>query len=855
MNEFSIIQFFTLIFYAILAVLVVLHGKTKLRQIFLVYLLLSLLWSLSSFLLHVDFAREQAYFWVKILPFAAISVTVVYTHFIAIFVRRDSRITLSIGYALLTVLGALIIMGYIPKGMVTLGDSNIGPDYGLWIIFMQITGLYCVISAVVWLVRDYRSSRNIEQRNKIIYLLLGIGLWVSLGMAYSVLPKPTYPIDHIGHMGNAIIISFAVFKHSLLDAKLVVRKGLAHASIATFITGMFVLLLSGLYLLLHDWATPYHLGATIVLAMTIAWTFNPIKAFSVKIIDKIFFGKNYEYREMILNFSRRMSNVIDLDELAEAIVNPVAQAMQARQVSLLLPNKKSFGIRYGARLIHGEPLTPIEFRQDSTIITWLARENKPLLRKVTEIDPEFKGLWAVDSKALDAANVELLFPMITKGKLIGLLVLSSKSKGLYSSDDIDVIMTFAHEAAVVIHNAQLYEQARERANTDGLTGLFNHRYFHERLDEEIVRCSRFGETFTLMLIDLDLFKTYNDIYGHLAGDEIIRQVSQCLKSSLRRVDIGFRYGGDEFAVLLPQTSLEDSQKVAQRIRRAISNQTESKGIPISCSIGLGSWPTDGVMRNDIVEAVDAAMYHAKQTGRDRVCYASEVAPSEEQRMGIQTGEDSTILNTVYALAATVDAKDHYTYGHSKKVSQYAVEIATALGYSQNGIASIRTAALLHDIGKIGISDEILGKPSTISNDDWEQIKAHPDLGVAILKHLNALTDCLAAVQYHHEHYNGSGYPSGLKGDNIPLDARILAVADSYDAMTSERPYRPKKLTPEEGLQELRRCACTQFDPMIVQVFVDLRINARNIRKAKKEASEAIRLADHPATTGSTPVTR
>jgi len=545
-----------------------------------------------------------------------------------------------------------------------------------------------------------------------------------------------------------------------------------------------------------------------------------------------------------------MSNVINLDELAEAMLNPIAQAMQSQQVSLLLPNKDGLSIRYGARLIQGEPLTPIKFRQESILITWLARENKPLLRRVTEIDPEFKGLWAVDSKALDAANVELLFPMMMQDKLIGLLVLSQKSRGVFSRDDIDVLMTFAHEAAVVIHNAQLYEQARERAKTDELTGLFNHRFFHERLDEEIARCSRFGEAFSLMLVDLDLFKTYNDIYGHLAGDEIIRQVSQCLQSSIRHVDLAFRYGGDEFAVLLPLTSVEDSLRVAQRIRRAIVNKTVSKGIPISCSIGIGQWPTDGVMREEIVEAVDAAMYYAKQTGRDRVCMASDIALSEAQRMGVLEGKDSTILNTIYALAATVDAKDHYTYGHSKKVSEYAVEIATAYGYSQNRIASIRAAALLHDIGKIGISDEILCKTGPLSNYEWEPIKGHPDLGVAILKHLNSLNDCLAGVQYHHERYDGSGYPHGLKGDNIPLDARILGVADAYDAMTSERPYRLKKLTPEEGLQELRYCVGTQFDPNIVQLFVDLRINSKDIKKARKEVRSTIQLPDPPVTTNS-----
>ena len=180
-----------------------------------------------------------------------------------------------------------------------------------------------------------------------------------------------------------------------------------------------------------------------------------------------------------------------------------------------------------------------------------------------------------------------------------------------------------------------------------------------------------------------------------------------------------------------------------------------------------------------------------------------------------------IVSTIYALAATVDAKDHHTYGHSKKVSKYATGIAEALGYSRERIETIRAAALLHDIGKIGISDQILTKREPLTSEDWELIRAHPNLGVSILKHIDSLNDCLAAVQYHHEHYDGTGYPAGLKGNNIPIDARILAVADAYDAMTSQRPYRQVKSTLEQALGELKRCSGTQFDPAIVDVFVNI----------------------------------
>jgi diguanylate cyclase (GGDEF)-like protein/putative nucleotidyltransferase with HDIG domain len=337
------------------------------------------------------------------------------------------------------------------------------------------------------------------------------------------------------------------------------------------------------------------------------------------------------------------------------------------------------------------------------------------------------------------------------------------------------------------------------------------------MEQEIARGSRFGGTFSVIMLDIDLFKSYNDIYGHLAGDQVLRKVGHYLGSSIRTIDLAFRYGGDEFAVILPEARLDDAYKVAERIRKTIESQTSSRAMPVTASLGVGNWPNDGVMKEEIVGLADSALYRAKQTGTNRTCLSSDVLKPQTSKVGQELKSKHESSSIVYALAATVDAKDSYTYGHSRKVSEYSVAVSEKMNLPQERVDTIRAASLLHDIGKVGVPDSILNKKDPLSNEEWKPIKGHPELGVEILRHVIDLVNCLPAIRHHHEHYDGSGYPTGLKGEQIPIEARILSVADAYDAMTSPRPYR-EQLSMEEALKELRRCIGTQFDPKIVELF-------------------------------------
>ena len=839
LSSYTIVQLLTFSIYTILIMAVLLYARTKLKKLFMVFLLSSAGWSLVSLFANLRVPVEQAMVFGKMVPFFASWSVIAYAHFIAAYVHRKPGVVAGAGYAYLLFVAVLILLGYLPQSFVLMGEGPLYKDYGNWLYVLTAGGAVFTVAAIMLLVQGYRASTDPESRNRILYLLVGIGFLVVFGSVFEILPTQKYAVDHIGHLGNAVLITYSVLRYKLLDMKLVVRKGLVYAGITAFISAVFLGILYGVnYLLQASWPSSVGLAVTIGGVILMACLFNPLKVTMEKAAERLFYGNRYDYRKMVFNFASRMSSVIDIEELAEAMLRPIANAVSASQASLMFTSDGHFTSQYAERLGKREPVIPIEFRSDGPIVNWLEEENQPLYRETINIDPRFKGLWQKERNSLEAAEIESLCPIKSKRKLVAILALSKKQpRGYYSRDDTDMLMTLANEAAVAIDNAKLYERAKQRANTDELTGLYNHRYFHGRLDEEIARCSRFGDIFSLVFLDLDLFKKYNDVYGHLAGDEVLKQVGQHLYQSVRTIDISFRYGGDEFAVLLPGTSLKGAVKASERLRKAIEARTDWKGLPMTCSIGIASWPTDGVMREEIIQSADAALYYAKQVGRNQISLACEVALSDVLRLGtgMQGNNKDAILSTIYALAATVDAKDHHTYGHSKKVGKYASGIAEAMGYSREEMERIRAAALLHDIGKIGINDNILTKRESLTAEDWELIRAHPSLGVAILKHVDSLRDCLAAVQYHHERYDGTGYPAGLKGDNIPMDARIMAVADSYDAMTSERPYRPGKETAEQALAELKNCAGAQFDPKVVEAFVNLqKYHHRRTGNGKKQ---------------------
>jgi len=809
----------------------------KVHKTFLLYIVGVSLWAFLSFIISAKYFPGISGLLSELMLISGVYTVVAYYHFLRSFMNKPGGIGVVLGYTGVLALVPLIVSNRVAYHVTYSPAFGTAPDVeytSLSIGLVALGAIALVGWAMFQLFQKYRHSTDPLERNRLTYLLAGFILMALFGLTKLSPAITKYPLAHLGNLGNALFITYAIVRYQLLDIRMVFRRGLVYALTGLCFVGLYAAILLGVLQSLHLHASYTTMLAGAGVALLIAFLFYPLRDTVQERVERLIYRESYDYRHMLLTFANKMSHVLNMEELAENMLTLVTKAIHAEEASLYLPDDESgdFVPRFSLPS-QGSRISQMVIVKDNPIVTWLAKEGRPLGREQVDIIPQFKGLWDKEREQLAESGVELFFPIKNKDALIGILALGMKQHGSsYRSEDIDLVTTMAAEAGVVMENAQLYAAAKMRANTDELTGLFNHRYFHERLEEEVARGLRFGEIFSLVLMDLDLFKRYNDIHGHLAGDGVLREIGESLKGSLRAVDMAFRYGGDEFAVILPGTSSSDASKVAERIRKEVEQTMDSQGVLLTCSLGIAFWPTDGVMREGLMQCADSALYHAKQWG-NRTCLYSDTVAASTRRPGEESASSKEIISTIYALAATVDARDHYTYGHSKKVSNYAVAIAEAVGYSPDRIAIIRTAALLHDIGKIGISDELLSKPGLLTDEDWKPIYAHPILGVSILKHVDGLAPCLPGIQYHHERYDGTGYPSGLAGDNIPLDARIVAVADAYEAMTSPRPYREGTLTPEEALEELERNMGTQFDPELVKVFCALRRQTLTLPKKVK----------------------
>jgi diguanylate cyclase (GGDEF)-like protein/putative nucleotidyltransferase with HDIG domain len=572
------------------------------------------------------------------------------------------------------------------------------------------------------------------------------------------------------------------------------------------------------------------------------------------------------------NISRNIITTLNPDEMLAKIAEELDQALDYSHIGIGLLDYSTKEVVIHAEAGKRKGAVGRRLGLDGNIVGRVARTGQ---MAVVSYDAHH----TTGEPVLEGSDSAIALPIVYADQLHGVLYVEIDKTADFPQEEVLFLGTLADLVSGALHNALTFQKAQEQAITDGMTGLKTHRFFMEALSGEWKRSTRAGRSFSVVLMDLDRFKFVNDFYGHLDGDLLLQRVAHLLELNCRRSDVVARYGGDEFIILMPETDAAQAHQLASKLRSWVFSDSVLREKNVTSSFGIATFPLNGSTPQELIQVADASMYLSKHQGGNAVSTADQFNAESARQwkrdvldayLGVtlkrlfSTGPDAfveiysrveqfarslaeaesgerlkgagggggpdsprecdyeplpaIVMDTLTSLALAVDSKDQFTQGHSHKVSSYAVLIAEAIGLKGSEIEEVRLGGMLHDVGKVGIMESILNKNGPLNPDEWEAMKRHVEYGAKLLEPLRGTERVRQMVAHHHEFFDGSGYPEGLTGKQIPMGARIIAIADAYDTITSERTYK-KARTPEEAFSELSRCGNAQFDPELVQVFI------------------------------------
>jgi diguanylate cyclase (GGDEF)-like protein/putative nucleotidyltransferase with HDIG domain len=418
---------------------------------------------------------------------------------------------------------------------------------------------------------------------------------------------------------------------------------------------------------------------------------------------------------------------------------------------------------------------------------------------------------------LSAQQIDYVYTVRYGHAIIGFAFMVCANGQTFNQTDELLLDKIFHYTAYALRNANLYNKAYRTSIVDDLSSLYNRKYAFECIDN----CCSAGQPKTIIILDIDDFKLFNELYGAPEGDHLIRRCAQLLLQELAPNDMAFRYGADEFLILKDGSDISAAEAFASCIIRKMTDAQQQIDTvwDISITCGISVFPDISEDASSFLHNAEQAAYYGKQEGKGHIAVYRRGMEERTENPDLRAAYER-VAPTVYALTAAIDAKDSYTFIHSMNVSKYAVILAEALKLPPSDIEIIRDAGMLHDIGKISVPEHILKKTSRLTPEEYEVMKTHVENSTKMIRYLPDMDYVIPAVVGHHERYDGTGYPRGLSKTDIPLAARILTVADCFDAMTASRPYK-QPLSVSYAVGELQSNSGTQFDPILVNEFVNL----------------------------------
>jgi putative nucleotidyltransferase with HDIG domain len=681
------------------------------------------------------------------------------------------------------------------------------------ITLAAIIGYALYVFCLVDLNRVFRLTDDPVQRNRLQYLMVGLWIIIITSLVNFYPPLGKYPIDVAGTAIAALVLTYAVLRHQLLDIQVVIRKSLIYTIPTTIIGAAYFLIITLAIRTFEAFTSTEILLTSLLVAILSAIIVQPLRDRAQAWVDKLFFREKYDSNLMLQRVSRNATSFLEIDLLANMILDEIVSTLHIEKAAFFLQDNPSKEYRLITHRYLGKNAN-IRLRPEHPIITRLKDSEGAVSKRDFANISQSNSQWGLEKKLLDEMEAELYVPLRVQESLIGFLAIGQKrSEQPYTQDDQLTVITLANQTAVAIENARLY--AVEQTRRKEMDSLYT-------LSRELVATDAI-RTVLERVVEHALESIHVTFSRILIRGEDSSFVCQAVHPVFG-LDYDLRLGQRDPRILYPyyeQSFSSDEPIVLDRTNTSL-NDDEKKALYLEhvqslciCPLRIGGVPIGILLLGERRHA------NREPFDSDKLRLATAIADQASnaiQRARLHDQLEESFVQTVVALANTIDARDSYTSDHSERLARLATDTASELGCSVDEIQAIHWAMQLHDIGKIGTPDEILQKAGPLSNEEWELIRKHPVIGADIIAPVKRLKDVAPIIRAHHERYDGTGYPRKLKGDQIPLGARIVAVVDSYGAITDNRVYR-KARTHEEAIVEIRRCMNSQFDPLVAKAFI------------------------------------
>jgi HD-GYP domain-containing protein (c-di-GMP phosphodiesterase class II) len=810
----ALIPLVSVILYGVLFLVVTLsRSSTQIqeRQVFREYLLAMLIWSISALLVLIGIGAVVVEF--RLMLIAALGSMVALFRFVQTALSHRWRWAGWVYlYAVVAITISMFTNWVVASASVQAGVLSY--EFGPQVVLIAAPGYILYGFSLVQIIRGYRTTEDQRQRNRLRYLVTGLGL-VIVSSVVNFTPLGRYPIDIAGNGVNALLIAYAILRHNLLDIRVVIRKSLLY-SIPTVLIGTGYFLIISLALRLFNLYSGMGIFIlSLIVAILTALVAQPLRDKAQAWIDQVFFREKFDSGLMIQRLSGKVASVLDLDIITRLILEETTSILHIEKATFLLkrPESEEF-IQTAQKGMDSKAM--IRLSNNHPVVLWFSNHGHLLTWHDISVAPQFKALWGRERDELERIEAQLFIPLKVKGELVGIFAVGKKlSEEGYSQDDQLTLTTLANQVAVTIENARLYSAEQHRRAELG-TLYEMARILVVSDDVETVLKS------TAQHVIQNVHVTFARILTLEPEGEFICRTAYPIRNMKNDLGVG-RIEPTSTKKYYQQAITHGNALVMDRDDPAFNESNcqdlffdSVKSLCISPLL-VGDEPVGllvlGEARTTTREPFDADKLKLVDAISDQVASALRRATLHEQL-------EESFVQTVLALAKAMDARDAYTQDHSQRMVSISDALCRQLGLNEEQIQAILSAAALHDIGKIGVPDTILKKPGPLTSQEWDSMKRHPKIGADILAPVIKLAHVAPIIISHHEKFDGSGYPYGLKGEKIPMGGRILAVVDAYIAILDERVYR-KARSHKEAISELVTYSGSQFDPAIVDVFVKM----------------------------------